>query len=67
MSYLYRWSELLAITGKLAASSSQVVPDQAVAQAVADIEVPGSRLSRKSRQKISLVHAMPLASKPTAW
>ncbi len=57
--YLDYCSELLAITGKLAALYSQAVPDEGVAQAVTDIELLGSSLSRKIWQKISLIDALP--------
>jgi hypothetical protein len=53
--YLDYCSELLALTGKLAALYSQAVPDDGVAQAVTDIELLGSSLSRKIWQKISLI------------
>lgn len=57
--YLDYCSELLAITGKLAALYAQAVPDEGVAQAVTDIELLGSSLSRKIWQKISLIDALP--------
>jgi len=53
--YLDYCSELLAITGKLAALYSQAVPDEGVAQAVTDIELLGSSLSRKIWQKIMIL------------
>jgi hypothetical protein len=53
--YLDYCSELLAITGKLAALYAQAVPDDGVAEAVNDIEVLGSSLSRKIWQKITLI------------
>jgi hypothetical protein len=53
--YLDYCSELLALTGKLAALYSQAVPDEGVAQAVTDIELLGSSLSRKIWQKISMI------------
>jgi hypothetical protein len=53
--YLDYCSELLAITGKLAALYAQAVPDEGVAQAVNDIELLGSSLSRKIWQKITLI------------
>jgi hypothetical protein len=53
--YLDYASELLAITGKLAALYAQAVPDEGVAQAVNDIELLGSSLSRKIWQKITLI------------
>ncbi|WP_137112374.1 hypothetical protein [Rhodobacter sp. SY28-1] len=57
--YLDYCSELLALTGKLAALYSQAVPDEGVAQAVTDIELLGSSLSRKIWQKIGLIDAVP--------
>lgn len=56
--YLDYCSELLALTGKLAALYAQAVPDEGVAQAVTDIELLGSSLSRKIWQKITLIDAM---------
>lgn len=53
--YLDYCSELLAITGKLAALYAQAVPDEGVASAVNDIELLGSSLSRKIWQKITLI------------
>ena len=53
--YLDYCSELLAITGKLAALYAQSVPDEGVASAVNDIELLGSSLSRKIWQKITLI------------
>jgi hypothetical protein len=55
--YLDYCSELLAITGKLAALYAQAVPDEGVAAAVNDIELLGSSLSRKIWQKIGLIDA----------
>ena len=55
--YLDYCSELLALTGKLAALYAQAVPDEGVAQAVTDIELLGSSLSRKIWQKITLIDA----------
>ena len=57
--YLDYCSELLAITGKLAALYAQAVPDEGVATAVNDIELLGSSLSRKIWQKITLIEAQP--------
>jgi hypothetical protein len=57
--YLDYCSELLAITGKLAALYAQAVPDEGVAQAVTDIELLGASLARKIWQKISLIEAPP--------
>lgn len=53
--YLDYCSELLAITGKLAALYAQAVPDDGVASAVNDIELLGSSLSRKIWQKITMI------------
>jgi hypothetical protein len=61
--YLDYCSELLAITGKLAALYAQAVPDEGVAQAVNDIELLGSSLSRKIWQKITLIDGKPPARK----
>lgn len=57
--YLDYCSELLAITGKLAALYAQAVPDEGVARAVNDIELLGSNLSRKIWQKITLIDPSP--------
>lgn len=57
--YLDYASELLAITGKLAALYAQAVPDEGVASAVNDIELLGSSLSRKIWQKIAMIDATP--------
>lgn len=57
--YLDYCAELLAITGKLAALYAQAVPDEGVAQAVNDIELLGSSLSRKIWQKITLIDSKP--------
>jgi hypothetical protein len=57
--YLDYCSELLALTGKLAALYSQAVPDEGVAQAVTDIELLGSSLSRKIWLKIGMIEAQP--------
>lgn len=59
--YLDYCTELLAITGKLAALYAQAVPEEAVASAVNDIEVLGSSLSRKIWQKITLIEARPVS------
>lgn len=61
--YLDYCSELLAITGKLAALYAQAVPDEGVAQAVTDIELLGSSLSRKIWQKIGMIEAVPPAKR----
>ena len=64
--YLDYCSELLALTGKLAALYAQAVPDEGVAQAVTDIELLGSSLSRKIWQKISLIDTAAPAAKRKA-
>ena len=64
--YLDYCSELLAMTGKLAALYAQAVPDDGVAQAVTDIELLGASLARKIWQKISMIDAAPLAPKRKA-
>ena len=64
--YLDYCSELLALTGKLAALYAQAVPDEGVAQAVTDIELLGSSLSRKIWQKISLIDTTAPAPKRKA-
>jgi hypothetical protein len=53
--YLDYCSEMLAVTGKLAALYAQSVNDEGVAEAVNDIENLGSNLSRKIWQKIMLI------------
>ncbi len=63
--YLDYCSEMLAVTGKLAALYAQAVNDEGVAEAVNDIENLGSNLSRKIWQKIMLIESN-LASKPKA-
>lgn len=55
--YLDYCSEMLSITGKLAALFAQSVNDDVVAGAVNDIEELGSNLSRKIWQKITLIEA----------
>ncbi|MGB8814191.1 MAG: hypothetical protein WCC57_13520 [Paracoccaceae bacterium] len=59
--YLDYCSELIAITGKLAALYAQSVNDEGVAQAAHDIENLGSNLSRKVWQKIMLIDAQTAA------
>ncbi len=61
--YLDYCSELLAITGKLAALYAQAVPDEGVATAVNDIELLGSSLARKIWQKITLIDMAPALRK----
>ncbi len=63
--YLDYASEMLAITGKLAALYAQAVPDEGVAEAVNDIETLGSNLSRKIWQKIMMVEAQRAAGWPS--
>ena len=53
--YLDYCSEMLSVTGKLAALYAQAVNDEGVAEAVNDIENLGSNLSRKIWQKIMLI------------
>jgi hypothetical protein len=53
--YLDYCSEMLSITGKLAALFAQSVNDDVVVQAVNDIESLGSNLSRKIWQKIMMI------------
>jgi hypothetical protein len=55
--YLDYCSEMLAVTGKLAALYAQAVSDEGVASAVNDIETLGSNLSRKIWQKITMIEA----------
>jgi hypothetical protein len=64
--YLDYCSEMLAITGKLAALYAQAVADDGVAQAVNDIENLGSNLSRKVWQKITLLQGNTPAKKPSS-
>ena len=54
-SYLDYCSEMLSITGKVAALFAQSVNDEVVIEAVNDIEALGSNLSRKIWQKITLI------------
>jgi hypothetical protein len=53
--YLDYCSELLSITGKLAAIYAQSVDDDVVVRAVNDVESLGSNLSRKIWQKIMMI------------
>jgi hypothetical protein len=64
LRYLDYCSELLAITGKLAALYAQAVNDEGVASAVNDIESLGSNLSRKIWQKITLLQTQDAREKP---
>jgi hypothetical protein len=63
LRYLDYCSEMLAITGKLAALYAQSVADDGVAAAVNDIETLGSNLSRKIWQKITLLDPVLRAAK----
>jgi hypothetical protein len=53
--YLDYCSEMLSITGKLAALFAQSVNDEVVIEAVNDVESLGSNLSRKIWQKIMML------------
>lgn len=53
--YLDYCSEMLSITGKIAALFAQSVNDEVVIEAVNDIEELGSNLSRKIWQKITML------------
>ena len=53
--YLDYCSEMLSITGKLAALYAQSVNDDVVVEAVNDVETLGSNLSRKIWQKITIL------------
>ncbi len=53
--YLDYCSELLSITGKLAALYAQSVDDEVVVRTVNDVETLGSSLSRKIWQKIIMI------------
>ena len=55
--YLDYCSEMLSITGKLAALFAQSVNDEVVIGAVNDIEELGSNLSRKIWQKITMIES----------
>jgi hypothetical protein len=57
--YLDYCSEMLSITGKLAALFAQSVNDDVVVDAVNDIESLGSNLSRKIWQKIMMIEDTP--------
>ena len=55
--YLDYCSEMLSISGKLAALFAQSVNDEVVIEAVNDVEELGSNLSRKIWQKITMIDA----------
>ncbi|MDQ6436205.1 hypothetical protein RB623_19270 [Mesorhizobium sp. LHD-90] len=57
LRYLDYCSEMLSITGKLAALFAQSVNDEVVVAAVNDVENLGSNLSRKIWQKITMLDA----------
>ena len=57
LRYLDYCSEMLSITGKLAALFAQSVNDEVVIEAVNDVETLGSNLSRKIWQKITMLDA----------
>jgi hypothetical protein len=57
LRYLDYCSEMLSITGKLAALFAQSVNDEVVIEAVNDVENLGSNLSRKIWQKITMLDA----------
>jgi hypothetical protein len=59
MRYLDYCTEMLSLTGKLAALYSQYYPDTQVVAAVNDVEQLTTNLSRKIWQKIVLVQAKP--------
>ncbi len=63
--YLDYCSEMLAMTGKLAALYAQAVSDEGVASAVNDIETLGSNLSRKIWQKITMIETSDAAKAPS--
>jgi hypothetical protein len=62
--YLDYCSEMLSITGKLAALFAQTVNDEVVVGAVNDIEELGSNLSRKIWQKITMIEG---TTRPAAY
>jgi hypothetical protein len=53
--YLDYCSEMLSLSGKLAALFAQSVNDEVVVDAVNDVESLGSNLSRKIWQKIMMI------------
>ena len=61
--YLDYCSEMLSLTGKIAALYAQSVPDTEVVTAVNDVEALGGNLSRKVWQKIMLVEPQGAKSK----
>ncbi|RWM89619.1 MAG: hypothetical protein EOR84_23635 [Mesorhizobium sp.] len=63
--YLDYCSEMLSITGKIAALFAQSVNDDVVVDGVNDIESLGSNLSRKIWQKITLIDGPLRSARPT--
>ncbi|KAA3450157.1 hypothetical protein C7I87_13290 [Mesorhizobium sp. SARCC-RB16n] len=63
--YLDYCSEMLSITGKVAALFAQSVNDDVVIDGVNDIENLSSNLSRKIWQKITLIDGRPAALEPS--
>lgn len=63
--YLDYCSEMLSVTGKLAALFAQALDDEVVIEAVNDIEELGSNLSRRIWQKIMIIGQMETTRKPT--
>ena len=61
--YLDYCSEMLSITGKLAALYAQSVNDEVVVQAVNDVESLGTNLSRKIWQKIIMIAEQTISSR----
>lgn len=55
--YLDYSSELLALTGKVAALYAEAIPDPVVVEAVSDVERLTTALSQKIWQKIAILHA----------
>jgi hypothetical protein len=64
--YLDYCSEMLSITGKIAALYAQHLRDPVVLDAVTEIETLAARLSQKIWQKITIVQAAIAADRPAA-
>ena len=62
--YLDYCSEMLSLTGKLAALYAQALNDDVLVDAVNDIEALGTNLSRKIWQKIMLIGPEPAEGEP---
>ena len=58
--YLDYCSEMLSLTGEVAALYAQDLDDPVVVEAVNDIEMPATNLSRKVWQKIAILQAATL-------